>query len=310
MSYIPVHLNTLRAGKSIPFDVHLRLTEKKDHFVHYFTKVDGLDQDRVEKLKAKGVKKVYIVEADEEAYLGYLDQSLSDLQSNTISTTEKAALTKDTLNTQAENAERNLESEKGFNRMQGQMNKIAEFFTSEKGALQKILASTGIAADNNQHSANVASLALGIAALSGLNNPKDLLDLGVASLVHDIGLKKMGFPPNVTRETLSGDAQKRYLSHPGESVAILGGKPFITPRILSLIADHEEFGEGRGYPEKKRIEKLQPLSQILNLANAFDKYCIIQNKTPKEAIDPFFEKYSEFFVLDHLSVLAAVINAR
>lgn len=310
MAFIPVHLNTLRSGQVVNFDVHLKLSSENDHYVHYLKKNDTLDSDRIAKLKSKGIKKLFIAEYDEEAYLDYLDQGLNDLSDAKQSTAEKANLTRDALNTQAENAERNLETERGYNRMQGQLNKIVSFFTSDKSALKNMLAASGVSADNSQHSANVTSLALGIATLAGITDSKDLLDLGIACLVHDIGSKKLGLSPTATRETLKGDDLKRYLNHPMEGVATLSGKPFISPRVLALVADHEEMGEGRGYPEKKRIDKLSPVSQILNLSNAFDKFCMIQNMTAKQALDSFFEKYSDFFPLEHLSILTSVVTAK
>lgn len=310
MPYIPVHLNTLRPNHKITFDIHLKLADETDHFVHYIKKSDEFDLSRFQKLQQKGVKKVFILDTDEELYLNYLDEGLSDLQDNSVSVAEKSVLTRDALNTQAENAERSLETEKGYNRMQSQLNKIVTFFTSDRSAFKGMLSASGVAADNSQHSANVTSLALGIATLSGIAEPKELLDLGVACLVHDIGAKKLGINPKATRETLQGDELRRYLNHTAEGVGLLAGKPFITPRVLALVADHEEFGEGRGYPEKKYIEKLSPLSQILNLSNAFDKFCMSNGMSVKDALDPFFEKYGEYFVLKHLSVLSTVVTSK
>ncbi len=310
MAFIPVHLNTLRPGDAIPFDLHLKLITEDDHYVHYMKKSDTLEADRFLKLQQKGVKKVFIKIEDEELYLNYLDEGLNELENENLSAADKASLAKDTLHTQAENAERALENEKNYSRLEGQLNKIVSFFTNDKSALKGLLSASGISADNSQHSANVASLALGIATLSGISNTKDLLNLGIACLVHDIGNTKMGIPATATREKLQGDELRRYLSHPAESVGLLAGKKFITPQILSLIADHEEIGEGRGYPEKKRIEKLSTLSQIFNLSNTFDKFCSSRNLDVKSAIDPFFEKHSEDFILEHLTILTTVITSK
>jgi HD-GYP domain-containing protein (c-di-GMP phosphodiesterase class II) len=310
MPYIPIHLNTLRPDQAVNFDVHLLLSAEREHYVHYIKSADPMDQSRIEKLRTKGVRKLYIAEADEDKYLAYLDEGLNELSGGSTSIDEKANLTKDALHTQAENAERALETEKGYTRMQNQLGKIVGFFTSDKGALKSILANSGIAADETEHAANVTSLALGIAALANVTNASDLLDLGVACLLHDLGTKKLGFKPSDSRDNLTGDALRRYITHPGEGVALLAGKPFITPRVLGLVSDHEELGEGRGYPEKKRIEKLSTISQILNLSNAFDKFCSNSKLRPKEAMDRFFEKHSENFVLEHLSILTTVVTSK
>lgn len=119
----------------------------------------------------------------------------------------------------------------------------------------------------------------------------------------------MGFSPTATRESLVGNDLKRFLTHSAEGVGLLATKPYITPRVLALVADHEEFGEGRGYPEKKWITRLSLPSQILNLANAFDTFCMANKMEPKQALDPFFEKNADFFDLDHMNVLVTLYTA-
>lgn len=307
IKFIPIRLNTLRGNRDLTFDLFIKIG---DRHVHYVKEKDSVEEERLSRLNKKGLRKVFIKDSDEQSYLSYLDACLDDLGDTKISSSEKAVQVRDTLTTQAENAERNLETEQAYERMRSQLDKINGFFKNDPDALKNLISATVLATDTTQHCSNVASLALGIATKVGIKEAQDLTDLGVAALVHDIGAVKFGLDPLVTRESLKGTPQlKKYLSHPAESVGFLSGKPFITPRVLALVADHEEFGEGRGYPEKKQIAKLHPTAQILNLANAFDKFCMVQKMEPKAAIDPFFERYGDFFVSEHLNILATVVSA-
>lgn len=306
MKYIPVRLNTLRPDQPITFDLYLRIDGK---FVHYIRHKDPMEKERIEKLNSKGLKKVFIQEADEKKYHEYLDQSLEDLKADEMTAKDKALRVKDTLTTQAENIERNLDTEEGYERTRGQLKKIAKYFHADPNALKNIMEASGIAGDATTHASNVASLALGIAAMAGIRKAQEFLDLGVAALVHDIASEKAGLDPTTTKDALKGDDLKRYMSHSADAVAHLAGKPFITPRVLALVADHEEVGEGRGYPERKKISQLQPLSQILNLANAFDKYCMIKKLDPKAALEPFTAEQGSLFIAEHLKILGEVVTS-
>jgi HD-GYP domain-containing protein (c-di-GMP phosphodiesterase class II) len=303
MQMIPIHLNTLRPNQVITFDVHLKVG---DRYVHYLKNAEEFEAARKEAMIRKNIKKVFISTNDEERYLAYLDAGLGDLEKKEVAVKEKASLAQDTLATQAENIERSLDNEQAYNSSKKHLAKVVGFFTSEKSALKHMFATAGIASDNTQHSANVASYALGVATQAGVTASKDLLDLGIAALVHDLGSTKLGLDPLASRESLKGDALKRYLGHPVETVAVLSGKPFITSRVLTLVADHEEIGEGRGYPEKKYITRLSKQSQILNLCNAFDRHCMVSKLSVKEGLDSFVEKKADFFPTDLINILVTV----
>ncbi|MBI3544285.1 MAG: HD domain-containing protein [Deltaproteobacteria bacterium] len=302
-----MHLNTLRPDQIISFDIHVKVDNRHVVYRHRDEKIEG---EKIKAMLAKQIKKVFITESDEENYLSYLDAGLGDLAKTDVAVADKANLAKDTLSTHAANIERNLETEKAYNRSTDQLAKVIDFFATENKALKHVLANAGLATDNTEHSSNVASYALGLATLAGIKKPETLLELGIAALVHDLGSTKLGLDPLLPREKMKGDTLKRYLGHTTEGAAVLSGKPFITSRILALVADHEELGEGRGYPEKKNIANLSRSSQILNLCNAFDKYCMVSKQPVFTALDEFIGKNGEFFPTDLLTLLVTVVTAK
>ncbi len=303
--YIPVRINTLRADSTPGFEIFVKVGDK---FVHYFKSVDSIDPVRVKKLQEGKIKKLFIPFEAEDAYLNYLDTGLAGLASPTQSNDQKAAIAHDTLITAAENAERSVENENSFRRTEGQFQKIIDFLMSDHRAIQAILKQSGASLDNFQHAANVTTLALSLCSRTNLTDPQDLLQMGFAGLLHDLGKVRLTFDPLKPKAQMTAEECKAYERHPEDSVAMLAGKPFITPRVLGLIQDHEEVGDGKGYPEKKDISKLPRLYQIFNLANAFDRYCMEQQKLPMIAIDPFFEAQGDLFNAELITVLASVLN--
>lgn len=304
-NYFPVRLNTIRPNQQVTFDIYLKVGER---FIHYTHNQDLLEAERLKNLKTKGVRKLFILAKDEDTYLKYLEEGINNLADKSIDMTTRAALAHDTMVMAVENAEKNLDTEEGYNKQKDQLSKIAEFVVSDRNALKGMLAAAGISVDNNQHSATVSSLSLAVASKCGITDKTELFELGTAALLHDIGKSRLKFDAQKPRDKMTPEEFKQFKNHPRDGADMLAGKPYISPRILGLVSSHEEMGEGRGFPEKTNIFK-QPLPyQILSMVNQFEHFAA-ENKLPfQQAIDPFFEKYGTFFPEELITTLATVLT--
>lgn len=305
MEYLPIRINTLRPNAAVNFDIYIQLGERK---VHYIRDSDPMEAERLDKLKKKGVKKLFIETDSESKYLDYLETGLNSLNDTSKNLDERSALAHDSMVTAAENVERNLETEQGYRRTEAQFSKIVEFLMSDRGAIKKILENAGCSLDNHAHAATVSTLSLSLATRLEIKNSEDLLQLGIAGLVHDLGKNSLNFDPMTPRDQLTPEQRKDYERHPATSVDLLSGKPFITPRVLGLVADHEEVGRGKGFPKKKDLSKLKKVYQIFNLCNDFDRICFEKKLEPMKAIDPFFEERGELFDENLITTLATVLT--
>ncbi len=306
MNYLPIRLNTLRPGDDVFFDVFIRVGEKQIHYIH---KSEPFESDRLTKLKTKGVKKLFVKEEEEQLYLNYLDKGLGTLMSKDVDGAVKGERAYDTMVTDAENAERNLETETSYKAVQGRVGQIINYLSSDKGSLKSILNAAGCALDDYQHSANVSSLATGLAVRHGKIPEKEVMDLALAGLLHDLGKTKLGFVGPIDVSKLKPDEKKSYRQHPEKGVELLASKPYVTPAILRLILEHEELGEGVGYPERKKLMALPDTSQFLSLANQFDSYCMARKLVPLQTVKVFCDEKREWFDGDHLVMLGELLSA-
>lgn len=304
-AYYPIRLNTLRPDESVTFDVFLKLGEKFLHYTHSKDELEGL---RLKNLRSKGVRKLFIRANDEDTYLLYLERGLENLSDTTKDINDRGALAHSTMILAAENAEKNLETEAGFNKQKQQFDKISEFIISDKNALKTMLNSAGISVDNNHHSANVSSLALGVASRMGITDKMEVFELGTAALLHDIGKSRMKFDPMKPKDQMTPDELKSYKNHPQDGADMLAGKPYINPHILGLISAHEEMGEGRGFPEKKNLFKLPQAYQILCTVNQFDHFATENNLELAAAIEPFTAKFGKDFDYKIINILTKILK--
>lgn len=306
MNYVSVRTATLRPNTELLFDVYVLY---QDTYLRYKNAKQSFDGVLLDRFKAKKVKKVYIPEAQEPSYLTYLDQALGQLQQKDLNVGARAEFAQDTLKQESDNIEKTLESEEAYRNSESRIHKVVDFMLNEPKALAGMLASAGLSVDDSAHGSTVSSLALAVGTASQLVNREELTDLAVAGLLHDTALKTLGFDVSSNLANLPKEKRADFKKHPAVAVEQVAGKKFITPRVLRIIQDHEEFGEGLGFPEKKRYSKLLADSKIFNLCDAFDHFSILAGKPAAECVDAFIEAHAEHFDLELIEILEKQIKA-
>ncbi len=304
----PVRIGTLRAGVPITFDLFVQVGQRH---LHYLRKKDEIDPERIKSLKSKGVKKLFIPEEEEPLYLAYLEAGLNQLgKDSKLKLEDKGALAKDSLSTESENAIKNVSTEQGYRSTEGRIQKVIDFLLNDAGAVQSVLKASGVASDTFMHSANVATISLGLATRLGITAAQDHMELGLAAILHDMSKSQLGFAGSDRYSQLPPDRQKEFEKHPAHAATFLASKPYVTKGVLQLITDHEEIGEAAGYPNKKRISQLPLSSQVLNLCNHYDGYCQEKGLAPLDAMATFFSDKLGLFDLGHIKQLKEVLSKK
>jgi HD-GYP domain-containing protein (c-di-GMP phosphodiesterase class II) len=111
-----------------------------------------------------------------------------------------------------------------------------------------------------------------------------LIELGVAALLHEIGMTKL--PPQiyVSKRALSIKERQAILTHPILSYNML--KFFDFPLIISIAAlEHHERENGEGYPQKLTGDKISLYAKIIAVACSYE--ALTSNRPYKEAKDGY-----------------------
>ncbi len=122
------------------------------------------------------------------------------------------------------------------------------------------------------HSVNVCILSVALGRRLGLSKPQ-LLDLGVAALLHDIGksrvpaeiLNKRGALDDADRETLRSHTWQGVLAL--FALPVGSGRPW---RAMVAAHEHHMRMDLSGYPVCVRPRRLRLLSRIIAVADGFD----------------------------------------
>lgn len=121
---------------------------------------------------------------------------------------------------------------------------------------------------NSGHSERVACYAVAIAKELGLPS-EEIIEIEIAAKLHDIG--KISIDQQILKKkALLTEAEWKVLKgHPLMSTKILKCSNF-PEEIISLVLNHHERVDGKGYPNGKATNEIPIGAKIISLADAFD----------------------------------------
>ncbi len=122
------------------------------------------------------------------------------------------------------------------------------------------------------HSVNVCILSVALGRRLGLSKVQ-LLDLGVAALLHDIGKSRLPTDVLNKRGALSEDERETIRTHTWQGVLALFSLPIGSGRPWRAIVsanEHHMRVDVSGYPATRRTQSLSLLSKIIAVADGFD----------------------------------------
>ncbi len=120
-----------------------------------------------------------------------------------------------------------------------------------------------------KHSVDVATMSMIIARKRKLPD-KDVFNIGVAGLLHDMGKSKIPLEILNKPGRLSDDEFAIMRKHSEYGYVILKDKPeFAGPISLAVLQHHEKIN-GKGYPFGVTSEKIHPYAKILSVSDVYD----------------------------------------
>lgn len=124
-------------------------------------------------------------------------------------------------------------------------------------------------ADIYEHSISICSMAI-LTALKMELSVEKIHDIGVACLLHDIGLRYQDYDfSDKSLDEMSEYEVSEYKKHPIYGYSILKEENWLSSASKDIILFHHERINGSGYPLKTRELSLE--CRIVNVCDAFDE---------------------------------------
>jgi HD-GYP domain-containing protein (c-di-GMP phosphodiesterase class II) len=145
-----------------------------------------------------------------------------------------------------------------------------------------------------RHSIHTCALALLVSGSMGLER-KQMYNIGVAALLHDIGLCEMPFLINVP----DMDSKQKLLweQHPAYGYHFANEKN-LPMSITTNILYHQERWNGSGFPEKLSNSDIPIGSRIIAVCDEYDKLIVFEKYQPYQAIEYLYGSGGYLFDID------------
>jgi putative nucleotidyltransferase with HDIG domain len=160
------------------------------------------------------------------------------------------------------------------------------------------------------HPVNVTVLSMLLGRAMGMQGG-ELVELGVAAFVHDIG--KVELPERLRRpeESFSSAETKAYQAHVAHGVRMAGHMQ-LSSDVIQAIAQHHEMADGSGFPAHLKLEVQGKSGRILALVDRYDGLCnparLSAAMTPHEALALIFSQLKTRFDGAALSAFIRMIG--
>lgn len=131
------------------------------------------------------------------------------------------------------------------------------------------------------HAINVSALSMALAQMLELKEDT-ILDMGLAGLLHDIGLHTSPSVSLTKTSTLTLDEKKLQYEHPIRGAEILLSSPGM-PDLVPIVAyEHHLQYNGGGYPKQESPRQLNMASMITFITNSYDN--LRRNRPKRKAL--------------------------
>jgi len=133
------------------------------------------------------------------------------------------------------------------------------------------------------HVVNVAIISIEVGIGIGLKKP-ELIELGTAALLSDIGMVKFADIYNLPRQ-LSEEEKEEVRKHTSESFEILQTFKNISPRISTIAYQLHERQDGSGYPCGLKGDSIDDFVKIISVSDIYD--ALSHPRPYRDAIEPY-----------------------
>ncbi|MCS6838539.1 MAG: HDIG domain-containing protein [Bdellovibrionaceae bacterium] len=268
--FTSVRVSTLRGDQKINFDVYVKISDK---YLLYLKAGDSFEGERLERLRKKKLKKMYIRFDHEKLYRDYVQRNIENAyQGNSkMSIENRAQIIQGDQQARAEEVMENPESGEAYLQAKVGAQQLYHFLRQEPSGLAQILRIKNFDSSVAHHGVNVAGLAQSLATVMGWQDTQMLSLIGLGALIHDIDHAQSGFPFARPRSLFEEHEQQFYREHPRRGAISVQDKRHFDSQVVKIIMQHEETIDGKGFPNGLIEGQMDPLALIVGAANFADR---------------------------------------
>lgn len=262
--YFKVRINTLVPNKTTTFDLFV---QAGGHPILYLRAGDRLEADKIKALQAKDSgSSFWVPETQRKEYKTYVHDQMT---SNSLNVGEKALVLRESSITMVEELFENPDIGKALDNAKPVIEEFVAFMKAEPEGMAHLISLSGHDFYTYNHSLDVSIYSLGLGEAMGYDK-KDLEELGIAALFHDIGKRQVALEILCKKGPLDAAEWAQMQQHPQFGYVLLEQQPNVSDAVKAACFEHHEAWSGNGYPQKLSGQEIHPFARIVSLTDTYD----------------------------------------
>lgn len=277
---VPIHL--YREGDLIEEDLYILY--QGDHILFRPQNLIW-KRDDTKKLEEFNIECLFIRFKDEKGHYSFLENNLSRLlKEENIPHREKAKIVYATSSAIIEDIFQKPQSHENVRRSVSFVKNSIDYLSQNKSNFFQLMELATRNFSEYTHAIQVSAYAVTLAKQVGYKNFNDLSAVGVGSILHDIGKSKIPLKLLNKPEHLNDEERREINRHPQFGYEIVHKQRTIPELAETIILQHHERPNGRGYPYALS-EEIFIFSKIVAISDCFDG--LTSDRPYKKALSSF-----------------------
>lgn len=307
-----IKITSLQMMSALACDLYLKLSGEK--YVKVVREGDFFEKDDYDRFNKKGVEYLYLPQESAELFLTKLTHEVLSLRSAKVGTSNEVQL----ITRHIQNLIHELSLDLGFTPEVQELTKSnVNLALNVIGGNKKLSELLQPMLENNDayitsHSIALAHVACGLATKMQWPTENTLFKLTLAAFLHDITLSNQEVAQFRTEEALlqslinskkfSEEEVAAYKKHPINAALIASQFREIPPDVDTIIAQHHELPDGKGFPNHLNHLKIFPLACLFIVAHDLVSYFWVNKGQFK--MDDFLKLNEERYSVGHFKKIA------
>ncbi len=306
LAYTSIPIQAFTADTPLLFDVYVRLSPGK--YVKIVASNQGFDRMQLANFISKGVRYFYLSKVAQKRYVEYCRLLASKILGD-----KRFALESKVIATLAHG-----HSAVRFLKAQGVEEEALEFAVEYSQSVERLihqieLDKTPLIAQflkelsKYEHAVSVSIIAALLASALDMSKERSIATVGLASLLHDIGLMKLStdlYDLEDNEKLLTETQRAEFQTHPTLSAEILSKFPKIESSVIQAVYQHHERRTGKGFPHALGPSAISRMAEIVGISDEFvrviersvrDPFLDVLEECEKNIFDGFSFEVTEAF---------------
>jgi HD-GYP domain-containing protein (c-di-GMP phosphodiesterase class II) len=303
--FFRIRLSTIRPDKVTSFDIYLFLDHK---YIVYLRAGDKLSDGKIGVMHSRDTGDSFFVkEEDRQTYRDWVREEMNSVLTNPF---EKAKILRESSVALMEDLFENPDVNKALDESRPIIKDFIDLMENVPEAMGFMISLSGHDFYTYNHSLDVSIYSLGLGKSIGYG-PKELEELGVGSLFHDIGKRNVSLDILCKKGGLDDAEWEQMKMHPQYGLVILNEHPNMSDAIKAACFEHHESWAGNGYPQQLIADEIHPFARIVAITDTYDAMTTQRSYNtplaPLDAVTMMKEKLAGRYDPDMLKAMYSVL---